>query len=237
MMGSLDLESPDPYGRLVGQMAHGGPGVIIDPRGDPQKSILYLKLEPFPPFGSQMPLAGAKLDDASLACVASWISGHATPPDGGWEDAPSSGGDTGSPTPEAGEDSGSGSLPDSGGTEPDSGGDSEAGGPPTFTQVYAIISADCLPCHSTGIGKTTGKLDMSTQATAYKDLVGVAAAGSACKGKGTRVVAGSSAKSLLIQKLNPMPSCGKQMPNGMPALSSTPIALITAWIDSGAPNN
>jgi hypothetical protein len=145
--------------------------------------------------------------------------------------------------PEAGDDSSGGGPADSGGTGPvDSGGGSEtggseAGGAPTFTDVYAIISADCLPCHSTGIGKTTGKLDMSTQATAYKDLVGVAAAGSACKGKGTRVVAGNAVKSLLVQKLNPAPSCGKQMPNGMPALSSTPIALITAWIDSGAPNN
>jgi hypothetical protein len=243
MMGSLDLESPDPYQRLVGQMAHGGPGVIIDPGGDPQKSVLYLKLTPFPPFGSQMPLAGAKLDDASLACMANWISsnaGSASPQDAGWSDAPSSpGDDAGYTPPEAGDDGPGGGPVDSGGGGPDDsgGGDVEAGGPPTFTDVYTIIHADCLPCHSTGAGKTTGKLDMTTQATAYKDLVGVAAAGSACKGKGTRVVAGDSAKSLLVQKLNPTPTCGKQMPNGMPALSSTPIALITAWIDSGAPNN
>jgi hypothetical protein len=242
MMAMLDLESPDPIGRLTGQMAHGGSGVLIDPGGDPNKSILYIKLKPFPPFGSQMPLAGAKLDDATLACVASWISDsvHGGGGDAGEVDSPSSpGDDSGGSVPEAssgGDDSSSGGMdtgsPDDTGAPP-----AEAGGGATFTSVYAIIYSDCLPCHSTGGGKTNGKLDMSSKATAFRNLVGVAAAGTACAGKGTRVVAGNSAMSLLIQKLNPAPTCGKQMPSGMPALSSTPIALFAAWIDSGAPNN
>jgi hypothetical protein len=69
----LDLVSPDVYERLVGKSAMEGPGVLIDPGGDPNKSDLYLKLTPTPPFGLQMPLTGAKLNAASLACVADWI--------------------------------------------------------------------------------------------------------------------------------------------------------------------
>ena len=70
----LDLVSPNLYARLVGKPATGGPGVIIDPGGDPKKSVLYLKLGPNPPFGSQMPLTGPKLDDSTIECVAEWIS-------------------------------------------------------------------------------------------------------------------------------------------------------------------
>jgi hypothetical protein len=73
-MANLDLESPDLLRRLTGQMAQGGPGVIIDPGGDPNKSILYLKLKPDPPFLAQMPFAAPKLDDGSIACIGSWIS-------------------------------------------------------------------------------------------------------------------------------------------------------------------
>jgi hypothetical protein len=70
----LDLVSPNVFGRLVGKNASGGPGVLIDPGGSPQKSVLYLKLLPSPPFGAQMPFAGDKLDAATLACVAAWIA-------------------------------------------------------------------------------------------------------------------------------------------------------------------
>jgi hypothetical protein len=70
----LDLQSPDVRARLTGAAATGGPGILLDPGGDPEKSILYLKLTPMPPFGAQMPLTGAKLDETALACVAQWIS-------------------------------------------------------------------------------------------------------------------------------------------------------------------
>jgi hypothetical protein len=85
--GSLDLESPDLYQRLAGQRASGGPGMLIDPNGNPQDSILYLKLTPNPPFGSQMPLVGEKLDPATLACVGDWIMAEGRHVDAGAADA------------------------------------------------------------------------------------------------------------------------------------------------------
>jgi hypothetical protein len=52
---------------------------------------------------------------------------------------------------------------------------------PTFTNVYSsIIGARCVGCHKPGSsGVTTGMLDMSSQATAYANLVGVASDGGA----------------------------------------------------------
>jgi hypothetical protein len=73
MAGTLDLQAPNIYMRLVGKSASGGPGVLIE-SGKPMDSVLYMKLTANPPFGSQMPLVGAKLDTAMLACVADWIT-------------------------------------------------------------------------------------------------------------------------------------------------------------------
>jgi hypothetical protein len=151
----------------------------------------------------------------------------------------SSGSDTGSAPPDTGtappQDSGGGMV-ESG--APETGPAMEAGGGVTFTQVYTtILSMHCLPCHATGGGKTNGKLDMSTQANAYTNLVGAAAAGTMCTGKGTRVVKGDSTNSLLVQKLKAAPPCGKQMPSGMAPLGAPLVTQISQWIDSGAANN
>jgi hypothetical protein len=99
--GSLDLASPDVYARLVGQPATGGPGVLIDPGGDPANSVLYLKLTPSPPFGSQMPLTGTKLDATTLACVANWITTRGSI-DGSAPSPDSSQASDASPDPDAG---------------------------------------------------------------------------------------------------------------------------------------
>jgi hypothetical protein len=104
--------------------------------------------------------------------------------------------------------------------------------------VYAIFKAHCLPCHSTGNGKSKGKLDLSSQSAAYKALVGTKAAGSSCATSGsTRVVAGMSSMSLLYEKLNPKPPCGAQMPENATALGAADLATIAAWIDGGAAND
>ncbi len=104
-------------------------------------------------------------------------------------------------------------------------------GPP-FAMAYAVIRMHCLPCHTTGGGATMGMLNMSTEPMAYTNLVGVAAMSMQCMGKGTRVVAGDSATSILYTKIT-TPTCGLKMPRtGM--LTAAQIATIKTWIDGGA---
>jgi hypothetical protein len=111
----------------------------------------------------------------------------------------------------------------------------------TFSQVYSdIISPICVQCHNPqGIGVTMGKLDMSTKAAAFADLVGVAAMGTACGGKGTRVVAGNADGSILYEKVDPgMPSpCGSKMPLGLTPLTEAQANEIESWINGGAKND
>jgi hypothetical protein len=112
----------------------------------------------------------------------------------------------------------------------------------TFTQVFAtVLSQVCRQCHGTpgGIGITIGNLDMTTQATAFTNLVNTPAAGGSCAGRGTRVVPGSPNTSILFLKVDltdPAP-CGSKMPLGLPPLSQSDINLIGSWITAGAQNN
>lgn len=126
---------------------------------------------------------------------------------------------------------------------------------PTFTNVYAnIIGARCASCHrpNATTGVSAGNLDMSTQPTAYANLVGVAAAGTGAGTSGitcvsamlTRVVAGNSAGSLLHNKVasklaGTLALCGSPMPlpGGAAALTQAQVNLIAAWIDGGALND
>jgi len=122
----------------------------------------------------------------------------------------------------------------------DAGGDS--GPPATWTQVYTtVIAQRCSPCHTTasGIGVDIGKLDMTSQATAFKNLVNVAAAGAECGGKGTRVVPGMKDMSIMYLKVSlddPSP-CGEKMPLGGPSLAQSEVDMIDTWITAGAQNN
>jgi hypothetical protein len=111
----------------------------------------------------------------------------------------------------------------------------------TFTQVYGnIISPICVQCHNPqGIGVTIGKLDMSTKAAAFTDLVGVSAMGMLCGGMGTRVIAGNAANSILFKKVDPNQGspCGSKMPLGLTPLTTAQANEIETWINAGAMNN
>jgi hypothetical protein len=111
----------------------------------------------------------------------------------------------------------------------------------TFTQVYSdIISPICVTCHNPqGIGVSMGKLDMSTQATAFMNLVGVSAMGIACGGMGTRVVAGNANGSIMFEKIDPgTPApCGSKMPLGLAPLTAAQANEIQSWINAGAMND
>lgn len=93
---------------------------------------------------------------------------------------------------------------------------------PTFTQVYAIISANCASCH---VGGSSGGLTMTTREQAYTNL----SAG--------RVLPGSAAMSRLHCKVTGGASCGSRMPLGRDPLSDAQIRLIEGWINAGARND
>jgi hypothetical protein len=125
---------------------------------------------------------------------------------------------------------------------------------PTFTNVYAnVIGARCTGCHRPGAsGVNVGMLDMSTQAKAYANLVGVASAGTGAGTSGVtcasiavpRVSAGSATGSLIYNKVasklaGTPPPCGSPMPlpaTGAP-LTQAQVDLIGAWINGGALND
>jgi mono/diheme cytochrome c family protein len=104
-----------------------------------------------------------------------------------------------------------------------------------FAAAYAVISTNCVTCH--GAGKT---LDMSTPQLAHDQLVGVEAKYKACATDGgiakVRVVAGAPESSLLIEKIEGHPSCGKPMPSAM-LLSADDVATLRAWVTAGAPSH
>jgi hypothetical protein len=115
---------------------------------------------------------------------------------------------------------------------------SDAGAAPSWAMVYAqVITPRCLPCHgqSAELGVSLGRLDMSSQALAYTNLVNVAAMGAACTAAGPRVVPGSPGSSVLYLKVStdaPVP-CGAKMPlTG--SISSEEAELIEEWIMGGA---
>ena len=97
------------------------------------------------------------------------------------------------------------------------------------SNIFAPKCATSPGCHnSVGLAP---KLSSTSQS--YDQLVGVAATGCADE---TFVVAGNSATSYLLDKLGSGGSyCGSLMPLSSTALSSAELALITAWIDAGAP--
>ena len=137
---------------------------------------------------------------------------------------------------DGGANSGTATLPDAG--APDS------SGAPTFTQVYAIMSSTtalCSSCHSMAGKPNTGfvnaKLDLSTQALAYTNLLGPPTTAS-CKTKGKMfVVPGNSAMSALYAAIAGAPLCGEKMPKTPGKLTMAEVMTIKAWIDGGALNN
>jgi hypothetical protein len=82
---------------------------------------------------------------------------------------------------------------------------------------------------------------MSTEATAYSNLVAVKAAGGDCVTSNlVRVVPGSAATSLMFIKVNAKlmqtgVPCGDTMPDDASVLDQAQVDLIESWINEGAP--
>jgi hypothetical protein len=106
--------------------------------------------------------------------------------------------------------------------------------PATLTEVQdQVLTPSCVftTCHDSAAG---GGLNL-TKGKSYSSLVGVAAFGAASK---TRVVAGNSQQSYLIEKLtSASPASGVQMPQGGDPLPAAKLEMIKSWIEAGAKDN
>ncbi|MCC7381191.1 MAG: hypothetical protein IT384_05140 [Deltaproteobacteria bacterium] len=110
--------------------------------------------------------------------------------------------------------------------------DSGVAGPATFTQVYAVIQANCS-CH---VGGASGGLAMPNASAAHQALVSVAAATVPCTGE-TRVIPNNAANSVLFRKVSGTNLCGPRMPFNGGLLGATETQTIESWINDGAQNN
>ncbi len=97
---------------------------------------------------------------------------------------------------------------------------STAGGPDFQRDVAPIFAARCVSCH--GPEKQESFLRLDSYAEARKGAL-----------SGSVIVPGNAAESLIV--LHITGEMEPRMPDGKPPLSPDEIALITAWIDAGAP--
>jgi hypothetical protein len=73
MAAGLDLVSPGVVGRLADVPAAACADHLLVAPGEPDASLLLLKLGDDPPCGNTMPLGGARLPAEQIACVRQWI--------------------------------------------------------------------------------------------------------------------------------------------------------------------
>ena len=106
----------------------------------------------------------------------------------------------------------------------------------TLTQIQAaVFTPICSVCHNGTGNSLPGVQNLSTAASSFAALVGVA---SIEQPTVKRVAAGDPTNSYVIQKLEGSPGItGVQMPKGQPQLSQATIDSIKSWITAGAKNN
>lgn len=91
--------------------------------------------------------------------------------------------------------------------------------------IAPLLNQNCTRCHAGSLPPQWLRLDT------YEHVL----AGNVRRNE---IQACSSATSLLVQKVSATPPFGRRMPfDGPPYLSSSQIAMLTQWIDAGAPRN
>ena len=103
---------------------------------------------------------------------------------------------------------------------------------PTFTEVQAVFTASCMPCHGGPAPAAGQNLEVGQ---AFEMIVGVA---SVQQSDLFRIEPNNPDDSYLIRKLEGGPSIsGSQMPLGGPPLPQPTIDLIRDWVSAGALDN
>lgn len=112
--------------------------------------------------------------------------------------------------------------------------DDSAAGPvgPSFTEVQAIFSANCLPCHA---GPSPAAQQSLAEGEAFSNIVSV---NSVQDSSLFRIEPNEPDDSYLVRKLEGGPNIlGSQMPLGGPPLPQSTIDLIRDWVEAGALDN
>ena len=103
---------------------------------------------------------------------------------------------------------------------------------PTFAEVQAVFSANCLPCHS---GPSPAAQQSLAEGEAFSNIVLVE---SIQDSNLFRIEPNEPDNSYLIRKLEGGPNIlGSQMPLGGPPLPQSTIDLIRDWVAGGAPDS
>ena len=174
----------------------------------------------------------ADLTDGSTAAGPSTGDSSGEPGSGSGQDTTG----TGAPTSGPGDDTTGTDAP----TSTTTSGATETGvAAPTFAEIYesVLMPNNCLSgyCHD----GMAGELVMTDEATAYANLVEVAATEVSC-GLDVRVVPGAPEESVLWRRIRPAAldagdMCAAKMPQGSMGLEDVDAQLVYDWIAAGAP--
>lgn len=264
--GGLNLTAGVSYGDLVGVTPQNpdaaAAGLQRVTPFDPANSFLLIKLtNPAPGEGSRMPQGQSPLPPADIAMIRNWIAEGA--PRGGTPEpsATPSATPTDSPVPTPSDTATATATPvDTAtatrtvtGTPPPSATPSETLTPsetptasPTETPLpwlvriqTTIFSPSCATqfCHDAATA--SGNLVLTDTTVSYDNLVDVTPDNRVARDQGLlRVVPDDPAMSFLIVKVTrPGLGEGSRMPLGLDPLTAEQIALLTGWIEAGAPAN
>lgn len=256
--GNLNLTAGVSYGDLVGvspdnPVARADGLVRVEPF-DAANSFLIVKLTgPAPGEGSRMPLGMAPLSPDDVAMIQAWIADGAPPPDtpgAGATPTPTastlptaSATPTITPTPA---DTGTATRTVTGTPPPTATATETPTASPTGTPLpllaaiqATIFNPSCATrfCHDAATA--SGNLVL-TDGQSYGNLVGVQPDNAVARRDGLlRVAPGDPATSYLMIKVTSKPpvGMGSQMPLTGAPLTAEQLALLTAWIEAGAPDS
>ncbi len=257
--GNLNLTTGVSYGDLVGVTPD---NVVADANGlvrvepfNPGTSFLLIKLTgPAPGEGTRMPQGMQPLSPSDINMIQAWIADGAPPPSTAGPSAtptpsptdtvPPTASDTATVTPTPVDtvtptSTGTGTQPPTATvTETPTALPTETPLPWLVLIQTTIFNPSCavLNCHDAG----TASADLVlAEGSSYSNLVNVPPENFAALDKGLlRVQPNDPANSFLIVKVTePGVGEGRRMPLASPPLSAEQIALLTAWIEAGAPDS
>jgi hypothetical protein len=257
--GNLNLTAGASYANLVGVTPDNplaaANGLLRVTPFEPDNSFLIVKLEGPPPGeGTRMPQGMSPLPPSDIDMIRAWIAGGAPPPATGGPSATPTVSptetdpptvtetptvtatplDTATPTP-----TGTGTQPPTATiTATPTASPTETPLPWLVRIQTTIFNPRCATAFCHDAQTASGNLVL-TEGQSYANLVGVTPDNAVARGKGlVRVQPNAPADSFLIIKVTgPALGEGSKMPLTGPPLTAEQIALLTGWIEAGAPDS